>query len=164
MNSHSKKAQINPIDFMAAVFIFMVLFGYFMILWNMFSMRYVERSEMLDCELGSIAIADHLVNSGGYGSNWTLAPLEADSFGFASKPNELEWARILSFASVPYESQKRMLGTSDDFMIKIEDSDGASYAQMGRPEGNETHTCSVEITRLAMLDGKIVNLRVRVYG
>jgi hypothetical protein len=57
-----------------------------------------------------------------------------------------------------------MLGTDDDFMIRIESSDGASYAQMGMPEGNETYTCSIEITRLAMLDGKIVNLRVRVYG
>jgi len=160
----SMKAQVNPIDFMAAMFIFMILFGYFMILWNMFSMRYVERSGMLDCELGSIAIADQLVSSRGYGNNWTAAPAGAESFGFASRPNELDWARISAFASVPYENQKRILGTSDDFLIKIEDSDGASYAQMGKAEGNQTYNCLIEVTRMAMLYGKIVNVRVRVYG
>jgi hypothetical protein len=162
--TRSGKGQVNPIDFMAAIFIFMVLFGYFMILWNMFALRYYERSETLDCELGSISIADHLVNSKGYPANWTSAPLEADSIGFAGKPNELDWSRVSAFESLNYSDQKRMLGTDDDFMIRIESSDGASYAQMGMPEGNETYTCSIEITRLAMLDGKIVNLRVRVYG
>jgi hypothetical protein len=161
---HSVKGQVNPIDFMAAVFIFMVLFGYFMILWNMFSMRYGERSEILDCELGSISIADYLVNSRGYPINWTSAPLEARSIGFANKPNELDWSKVSSFASMNYSNQKKLLGTDNDFLIKIESSDGASYAQIGRPEGNQTYTCSIEVTRLAMLNGTIVNLRVKVYG
>jgi hypothetical protein len=160
----SAKGQINPIDFMAAVFIFMVLFGYFMILWNMFSMKYAERSEIFDCELGSIAIADYLVNSRGDPINWTAAPLSARSIGFANKPNELDWSKISTFASMNYSNQKRMLGTDNDFLIKIESSDGASYAQIGRMEGNQTYTCSIEITRLAMLNGTIVNLRVKVYG
>lgn len=156
------KAQANPIDFMAAVFIFMVVFALFMILWNMFSMRYAERAKMIDCELTAISIADRLVNSGGYGANWTNAPLDAKSIGFANRPNELDWTRISSFASLNYSEQKRLLGTDRDFMIIVDRSDGASYIQIGQESENAEQL--VEVKRLAMLNGKIVNLRVRVYG
>lgn len=158
----ARKAQANPVDFMAAVFIFMVVFGYFMILWNIFSLRYAERTETLDCELSSIAIADRLVSFGGYPANWTAAPLDAQSIGFADRPNELDWARISSFASLPYDSQKQLLGTSRDFLIKIDSPDGASYMQVGRAQNSSAS--SSEVTRLAVLNGTIVDLRVRVYG
>ena len=157
------KAQANPIDFMAAIFIFMVVFAIFMILWNIFSMRYVERSKMMECELAAIAIADRLVNSGGYGANWTGAPLGAKSIGFANRPNELDWTRISSFASLPYPIQKQMLGTDKDFLIVIDRSDGASYIQIGQESDNAAEQIA-EVTRLGMLNGNIVNLRVRVYG
>lgn len=160
------KAQANPIDFMAAVFIFLVIFGYFMILWNIFSSRYSESAAALDCELSSIAIADRLVNSGGYGDNWTAAPLSARSIGFANRPNELDWARISSFASLPYADQKQLLGTAHDFLINIESSDGASYIQIGQAGTSQAPNGSVrsaEVTRLAMLNGTIVDLRVRIY-
>lgn len=156
----ARKAQANPVDFMAAVFIFMVVFGYFMILWNIFSLRYAERAEALDCELSSIAIADRLVSFGGYG-DWTAAPLDAKSIGFAERPNELDWTRISSFASLPYDSQKQLLGTSHDFLIKIDSPDGASYMQIGQAQNSSAS--SSEVTRLAMLNGTIVDLRVRVY-
>ncbi len=160
------KAQANPIDFMAAVFIFMVVFGYFMILWNIFSLRYAERAETLDCELSSIAIADHLVNFGGYGDNWTTAPQSAQSVGFANRPNELDWARISSFASLPYASQKQLLGTAHDFLIRIESPDGASYVRIGQDWSGQAQNSSArssEVTRLAMFNGTIVDLRVRIY-
>ena len=156
-----RKAQANPIDFMAAILIFLVVFGYFMILWSMFSSRYYERADILDCELSAIAIADRLVSSGGYGPGWAAAPLGAESVGFAKKRNELDWGRIVSFASLQYGDQKRLLGTAQDFLIKIEDSDGASYIQMGQMSNSSVR--SVEVTRLAMLNGRIVNLRVRVH-
>ena len=155
------KAQANPVDFMAGVFIFMVVFAYFMILWSIFSSRYAERTEALDCELSSIAIADHLVNSGGYPANWTAAPLGAQSVGFANRPNELDWARISSFASLPYASQKQLLGTAHDFLIRIDSPDGASYAQIGQAPNSSARLS--EVTRLAMLNGTIVDLRVRIY-
>jgi hypothetical protein len=157
------KAQANPIDFMTAVFIFMVVFAIFMILWNMFSIRYAESSKMMDCELAAIAIADRLVNSGGYGANWTAAPLGAGSVGFANRPNELDWIRISSFASLNYSEQKRLLGTDKDFLIVIDRSDGASYIRIGQ-ESDDSAEQLVEVTRLGMIDKYIVNLKVRVYG
>jgi hypothetical protein len=162
----AKKAQANPLDFMAAIFIFMVIFGYFMILWNIFSLRYAERAGALDFEMSSIAIADRLVSFGGYGDNWTAAPQSAQSIGFASRPNELDWARISAFASLPYASQKQLLGTANDFLIRIENLDGASYAQIGQAGTGAANDSArlVEVTRLAMLNGTVVNLRVRIYG
>jgi hypothetical protein len=101
------------------------------------------------------------VGFGGYPGNWTLAPLTAQSVGFASKPNEIEWGKVAAFSEMPYANQKIALGTDKEFLIKIEQTDGARLATIGQETANSTRV--VEVTRLAMMNGNIVNVRVQVY-
>ncbi|MEM2138245.1 MAG: hypothetical protein QW568_04110 [Candidatus Anstonellaceae archaeon] len=161
ISSKSQRAQAIPLDLMMGVFVFVVMAAYFFILWDIFSLRFVEHAQTIDDELVAISVADRLVGFGGYPSNWTQAPLTAQSVGFASKQNEIEWSKVAAFAGMPYASQKIALGADKDFLIKIEQTDGARLVTIGQETTNATRVA--EVTRLAMMNGSIVNVRVQVY-
>ena len=161
----SKAGQAIPLDFMAGVFVFLVMLAYFLILWDIFAVRFVEHAQTIDDELAAISVADRLVLSGGYPTNWTLEPLSAQSIGLASRPHELDPYRVSALSSMAngsYASVKSALGIDRNFQVKIEAADdGARLATIGQEPANATRV--VEVTRLAMLNGEIVNVRVQVY-
>lgn len=155
------RGQAVPLDFMSGLFIFMVLLVYFVILWDMFSMRYIERANSLDMESHAISIAESLVSSPGQPFNWTESPLAAQSLGIASRPNCLDPYRISALQSLPYANAKRLLGTDYDFLVKIESDEGARYATLGQEPGNTTRI--VEVSRVASYQGSTAIVRVQLY-
>jgi hypothetical protein len=158
----NSRGQAIPLDFMAGLFIFIVLLSYFMLLWNMFTTQYADHADSGSSETEAIAVAEQLVSSTGTPFNWTLNPLTAQSIGFASRPNQLDPARVAAFGAVPYANAKQLLGIDRDFQVKIETPAGARYATFGQQAGNGTNR-SVEVTRIATYNGQAVNVRVQVY-
>ncbi len=158
------RGQAIPLDFMAGLFIFLVLLAYFIVLWDIFSVRYIEHAESNNIESRAIDIAGQLVSSSGQPFNWTSSPLSAQSIGLASKPYQLDPNRISAFASLSnqsYANAKLLLGTDRDFFIKIETPDGARIATLGKEPGNASR--SVEVSRLGSYNGQPTFVRVRLY-
>ena len=158
--THSR-GQSVPLDFMAGLFIFMVLLVYFVILWDIYSTRYMEQGERGNIETHAISIAENLVSSTGSPFNWTVSPLAAQSIGLAFRPNQLDPYRIAALEGLPYANAKRLLGTDYDFLIKIESQEGARYSTIGQEPGNTTRT--VEVTRIATYNGAPAFVRVQLY-
>ena len=150
-----------PIDFMVGTFIFFVLLAVFLALWDNSSQNYADYAATVDMELSAISLADRLVSFGGSPQNWTMAPLTADAIGLAPKPNELDPYRIAALASLPYANAKRLLAIDKDFAVKIETLDRGRLITIGQEKFNSTR--AVEVTRLAMLNGTAVDVRVQVY-
>jgi len=157
----ASKGQAVPLDFVAGLFIFMVLLAYFVIIWDIYSTRYIEHGEGGNLETHAISIAETLVSSPGHPFNWTLAPLEAQSAGLASRPNRLDTYRIAALESMPYAYAKRLLGTDSDFLIKIESPEGARYSTIGHEAVNSTRI--VEVTRIATYNGAPAFVKVQLY-
>lgn len=157
----AKKGQGVPIDFVAGLFIFLVMLTYFLVLWDGYSERYSAAASSIDMETTAIGIADQLVSTGGSPNNWTAEPLAAQSIGLAWRQNELDPYRLSALSSLPYANAKRILGAGREIAIKIETLDGARLATIG----TETYNTSkaVEVTRAAMMNGSAVNVRVQVY-
>lgn len=155
------KGQAIPLDFMAALFIFLVIFAYFVVLWDIYSTRYIEHGEGGNLESHAISIAENLVSSPGHPFNWTLSPLSAQSAGLASMPNRLDTYRIAALESMPYANAKRLLGTDSDFLIKIESPEGARYSTMGMEAVNATR--KIEVTRIATYNGAPAFVKVQLY-
>ena len=155
------RGQAIPLDFMAGLFIFLVLLAYFIVLWDIFSTSYIEHAESNRLESRAIGIAGQLVSSSGQPFNWTSAPLSAQSIGLASKPYQLDPYRISALSSLPYANAKLLLGTDRDFFIKIETPEGARIATLGVEPGNTTR--SVEVSRLGSYNGQPMFVRVRLY-
>lgn len=158
----SAKGQGVPIDFMVGTFIFLVLLAVFFVLWDSSSQNYLDYASTVDMELSAISLADRLVSFGGSPQNWTMAPLSAQAIGLAPKQNELDSYRIAALASLPYGNAKRLLAVDRDFTVKIEALGGGRLATIGQEAYNATK--AVEVTRIAMLNGTAVNVRVQVYG
>ncbi|VVC00891.1 Uncharacterised protein [uncultured archaeon] len=157
-----KKGQAIPIDLMAGLFIFLVLIAYFMILWDIYSLRYFETMDKTNSDMEVLAVSDALVSSPGLPENWTAAPLDAKAIGLAKKPNELDPYKVSALSSLPYANARQMLGLDRDFYINIGTPEGASIAVMGQaPAGNVSRAS--EITRVALYNGQIVHVRVRIY-
>lgn len=161
ISGNRARGQAIPLDFMSGMFIFMVTLTYFIVLWNIFSMRYVEHADALDMESHAISIAESLVSSPGTPFNWTESPLSAQSIGIASRPNYLDPYRISALESLPYANAKRLLGTDYDFLIKIDSGEGARYATVGQEPSNTTRI--VEVTRAASYQGSTAFVRVQLY-
>ncbi len=156
------RGQAVPIDFMAGLFIFLVLLAYFLVQWSIYSSRYLEQTQIRDTETSAIRLANQLVSSSGQPYNWTAAPLFAQSIGIARKQNELDSYKISALSAIPYANAKQLLGMDRNFWIRIESADGIRYATIGQQPGNTT--MAVDVTRIAVLGGNAVNVRVQVYG
>ena len=157
----AKRGQSVPMDFVAGLFIFLVMLAYFLMLWDSYSQRYISAASSIDMETTAIGIADQLVSTGGSPNNWTADPLSAQSIGLAWRQNELDPYRLASLSSLPYTNAKRILGVGREFAIKIETLDGGRLATIGNEAYNSSK--AIEVTRVAMMNGSAVNVKVQVY-
>ena len=157
----ARKGQGVPVDFVAGLFIFLFMLAYFMVLWDSYSQRYVARASSIDMETTAMGIADQLVSTGGMPDNWTAEPLAAQSIGLAWRQNELDPYRLSALSTLPYANAKRILGAGREFAIKIETLDGGRLATIGNEAYNSSK--AVEVTRIAMMNGSAVNVKVQVY-
>ena len=157
----ASRGQSVSIDFMVAAFIFLFILGYYMLTWSDFSMRFAENAAGSRMELRAISAADMLVSSGGVPFNWTGQPKNALSVGFARRRGELDMGRISALGAMDYADAKEALGVDSEFLVKVEDAAGNRYGIAGIE--NATVSNSVEVSRIATLDGKTVFVKVRLY-
>ncbi len=157
----SMRGQAVSLDFMAGVFIFTLVLVYYVILWGTFADRYYQSFGKDNADIAALSLSDALVGSPGVPENWTRAPLLVQHVGLASMPGVLDPYKVSALSAVPYANAKRMLGLDRDFYIRIETLDGMRYATYGSPAGNATAVS--ELSRLAMLNGTVVKVRVQLY-
>lgn len=155
------KGQSVSLDLMFGVFISIMLFTYLIIVMSELSDRYIGNGTMSSIELAAISMSNMLVESGGFPFNWTGNVSEAKSIGFAQRPGVLDIAKIKALESAGYAQAKKALNVDYDFMLRVEEVDGYGYAAIGM-ESNSTQV--VEVSRAAVLNGKHVFVKVRVYG
>lgn len=153
--------QALPIDFMGALFIFLVMFALFLILWDMHSARYFSHSIRTADEIAAISVSDQLAGFQGSPENWAAAPESAAMIGLARTPGELDGAKMAALQSLSYADAKRIFGFERDFFIKVEDLLGVRYAESGVEPGNATR--AIEASRAAAYNGTTVFVRVMVY-
>jgi hypothetical protein len=169
----SLKGQSLPLDFMAALFIFMLMLAYFFVMWDIFFDNYSAHSERVERELSAITLADQLAGSAGSPENWTDAPQAAASIGLAIRPGELDSHKLCALFGTQYNHAnctlpgleyayaKQVFGVDKDFFVKVESPGGVLYATLG--EQQETASRAIEVTRIATLEGSAVFVRVQVY-
>jgi hypothetical protein len=158
---------------MVALFIFLVLLVYFLVVWDIFSDNYSSHNERVARELSSITLSDQLSGHTGSPENWTLSPENAASIGLAIRPGELDSHKLCALfgtqyvhdgcnqTGLAYGYAKAIFGMDKDFFIKVESPGGVLFATMGEQSGNASR--AAEVTRIAMLEGSAVFLRVQVY-
>jgi hypothetical protein len=167
------KGQSLPLDFMVALFIFLVLLAYFLVVWDVFSDSYNSHTERVARELSAITLSDQLVGHFGSPENWTESPETAASIGLAMRPGELDSHKLCALfgtqyvhagcnlTGLQYGYAKTIFGLDKDFFVKVESPGGVLFATMGEQPENASR--ATEVTRIAMLDGSAVFLRVQVY-
>ena len=157
----ARRRQAQPIAFMLGTFLFLLIFAYFMILWQNFLESYDSHVSRADSSLSAIVIADQLASHTGSPEGWTESPENASSIGLASSQGKLDSHKLAAFSTMPYAFLKRALGTDKNFIVKVESGTGELYALAGQQPANTTR--AVEVTRAAMLNNTVVFVRVQVY-
>ncbi len=157
----SMKAQAISLDLVAGLAIMLLLLSYYFVLWDTFTEQYDAAFRKDSADVALISISDQLVSSPGCPENWTLDPDNAPCIGLASTPNVLDREKVDAFSNLSYAYAKRAFGLDQDFLVRIESLDGARYSEVGA-ESNSTLVS--EVSRLAVLDGQTVRVKVRVYG
>ncbi len=155
------RGQSVPLDLLAGLAVSLLMLAYFIALWGSFADRYYElfRKDSRDVEL--LSISDALVSSPGIPENWTSAPQQAQLIGLARSPRILDQDRIDALSGMAYADSKHLLGLDRDFLIVVEGLDGTRYATIGLDAANSSSVS--EVSRLAMLNGAEVRVKVRIY-
>lgn len=157
-----RKGQAISLDFVVSLAVAVLILAYFVILWSIFSDRYYDFFRKDSAETALLAVSDALVSSPGYPDNWTLAPNESQMIGLAKTQNVLDPEKVAAFFNMTYNDTKRILGLQQDFFIEIVTPYGFEYGESGM-NSTANRTLS-EMSRIAMLNGETVWVKVRIYG
>jgi len=161
------RGQISNIDLAVAfVVVLFILLSVFEV-WNMSLSRLArfESKRVIDRRVSETA--ELLVKTPGAPSDWwkqeVVNSTSVQSMGFAEKDNILSSERLGKAYSLDYETMKEILSLSkEEYYITVSDLESANrtiiYA-MGRKPGKY----SVVVSRYAILNDTIVELKVSLY-
>jgi len=156
----NRKGQMNSIDLMMAILIFVILIVFVIGFW------FVEQKEIQSTltknrlEAEAISISDILIKSPGNPSDWEKNQSEIKMLGLAIEGNVLSDAKISNFTNMSYSSAQNYLGLDDQFYFYIENMNGNRLYQFGN---NTFGDQVIVITRFAVLNGEKILMRVSVY-
>jgi len=156
----NRKGQMNSIDLMMAILIFVILIVFVIGFW------FVEQKEIQSTltknrlEAEAISISDILIKSPGIPSDWEKNQSEIKMLGLAIEGNVLSDAKISNFTNMSYSSAQNYLGLDDQFYFYIENMNGNRLYQFGN---NTFGDQVIVITRFAVLNGEKILMRVSVY-
>ena len=161
--------QIFSTEMMVASSVFLGAIIIFLFVWNTMYNNYVEEQSDNKMQVVLIGISDAAVMSPGEPSNWELsAGRYANSYGFASSRNMLSTSKLYAmqgyFAGNYTEMKDKMGAGGYDLFIDVKDTDGNTYYSFGSIADTSSQSISaITVERLALMDDKIVNLRVQLW-
>jgi len=115
-----RKGVAFSIDMTIAALIFIAVFISVITAWSSVLDTSSRNTERKNTEILTLRIADELVRSGGYPSNWEDDPLSAMTIGLAGTNRVLDTEKVQAFINMDYETAKQILKTGGyDFQLKL---------------------------------------------
>lgn len=110
----------------------------------------------------AIPVSDLMVKGPGVPSNWEENPGGLEVIGLAgASQNVLVLNKVRNFTALDYEDAKEILGMEEEFHFYIEDLEGNRLYECGNATLSEQ---TISLSRLALLEGEMVRLRMIVHG
>jgi hypothetical protein len=106
------KGQLFSMDFLAAVFIFLLVFGVLLVFWGSFIDNIAKYSERKEMELTVNFISNFLISTSGYPHNWEDDTAHVSTIGLASSDRVIDEKKLDAFVNMSYDDirQKFMIG------------------------------------------------------
>lgn len=169
----AKKGQINSIDLVVAMLIFVVIILFLIQIWGVELKSADTGAEFNALQSKALSLSDMLVKSGGVPARWERANQTPDSFGLVQEPNVLDVNKLNKFFNMNYSDIKYVMGMDNEYYISIIDLDGNILYSIrndtgdingaGSSNGGAADGQSASVTRFAILNNEIVKLRLVVY-
>jgi hypothetical protein len=161
------KGQLWSFDMAASVVIFFSALVAFMFAWNYMAMQNSQDTDMKEMNTLAMMLSDQLVRTPGIPSDWTSSTVS--SIGLASGENVLNATKLGELLNLDYGSAKTMLGLARyEMLIEVNYTDGTPVYVGGRQVsyGNAASgaVTVVPVDRRALLDGKVVGLRLTLWS
>ena len=124
MGTKTKTGQLFSMDFLAAVFIFIIVFGVLLVSWGSVIEDSIKYSERKDMELYASRIADFFVSGGGHPYNWIDAPENVTTIGLARTDRVIDKERLDAFITMDNETVRDKLRISGyNFYMRLVNAD-----------------------------------------
>jgi len=106
------KGQLFSLDFLSAIFIFMMVFVILLLYWGSYIDNIAKYSERKDMEIYANRIADFFASSGGKPSNWEDDTDYVVTIGLASLDRTIDEDKLNAFMGMDYDDirDKLMIG------------------------------------------------------
>lgn len=156
----SLKGQLNSLDLMLAIVIFVFLLS-FVILFRFVDVLDLDKSLTKNkLEADALSLSDALIKSQGVPYNWEKNSSNVQMIGLVSSPNVLNSEKLQIFTNMSYTNATQVLGLSSQFYFYVEDLEENRLYETGNSTLSDK---SISITRFAILNGEKVRVRLIVY-
>ncbi|MEM4348091.1 MAG: hypothetical protein QXN37_00795 [Candidatus Anstonellaceae archaeon] len=163
----STLGQMLSTELVISSAIFVAALAIFLFSWNLVSNSYYEEQSMHDMQTILVGISDMFVLSSGVPSDWENDDfLKANAFGFASSRNVLSPSKLSALSPMNgyYDLVKEKMGAGPfDIYLSVIDADSGSLLYSFGLEPDYTNSKISSAERLAILDDKIVRVRVQIW-
>jgi hypothetical protein len=114
------RGQIFSMDFLAAIFVFLLVFGVLLTSWGSIIDGIVRHNERKDMELLANTVADLFVSSGGYPYSWQFNPSTVRTIGLVRTNRVIDSSKLSTFLSMDYDQLKESMHISGyNFCFKL---------------------------------------------
>lgn len=156
----SLKGQLNSLDLMLAIVIFVFLLS-FVILFRFVDVLDLDKSLTKNkLEADALSLSDALIKSQGVPYNWEKNSSNVQMIGLVSSPNVLNSEKLQIFTNMSYTNATQFLGLSSQFYFYVEDLEENRLYETGNSTLSDQ---IISITRFAILNGEKVRVRLIVY-
>jgi len=156
----SLKGQLNSLDLMLAIVIFVFLLSY-VVLFRFVDVLDLDKSLTKNkLEADALSLSDILLKSQGVPYNWEKNSSNVQMIGLASSPNVLNSEKLQMFTNMSYINATQLLGLSSQFYFYVEDLEENRLYETGNSTLSDQ---IISITRFAILNGEKVRVRLIVY-
>jgi hypothetical protein len=157
----ARKGQLNSIDFITAIVIFMVLVVFLVTFWFVSVSHLTYGIEENRIGIAAISVSDMLVKSQGAPKKWENDPSNAEAIGLAESANVLSESKIETFIMMDYDESRELMGIDYEYYFFVEELNG----NMLYEKGNVTvENQAISVTRFAILDDEKVRMRLVIHG
>lgn len=157
----NRKGQLNSIDFISAIVIFMVLVVFLVTFWFVSISHVATGVKENRMGAAAVSISDMLIRGPGVPSTWDEDPANAEVLGLAIFPNVLSENKIQQFTSMEYNETRELLGLDYEYYFYVESLNGNRLYESGTAGLGKQ---SIAVTRFAVLDDEKVRMRLVIHG
>ena len=168
MGNRSSRGQVLSTEVVVCMGLFTAALIALLAAWNSMHQSYLDEAGQAEMATALAGISDMAVLSPGEPAGWEAGEIgDASAIGLASSPNVLSERKLSALQSLDEtqysEAKERMGAGRFGLYLSVSDAGGVIHSFGRQADYSDSSVQALDSGRLALLDGKVVRVRVQLW-